>query len=279
VKSSVLTSFLVAAVTGFGLPAIAAAENAQGARLQGLAEGGHRSEAHQARNQYRNPLATLSFFGLTDDMAVVEIAPGGSGWYTEILAPFLRERGTYYAASYDPESEVEYQRRNTLRFEEKLAGQATLYDKTIVTVFSPPEKLDIAPADSVDMVLTFRNMHGWIRDGVADEVLAAAFRVLKPGGVLGIVQHRGDPAVPQDPKVASGYVNEDYAVSLVEAAGFRLAASAGINANPSDTRDHPEGVWTLPPTLELGDKDRARYVAIGESDRMTLKFVKPGGGH
>lgn len=243
--------------------------------LQALANGNHRAEGHRDRNVFRHPAETLAFFGLEDDMVVVEISPGGQGWYTEILAPFLKERGKLYAASYDPESSVEYFRVNAKRFSDKLAADPENYGKVIVTILAPPEKLDIAPAGSADMVLTFRNVHNWMRGGYVEEVFDAFYKVLKPGGILGVVQHRGDPNTPQDPSGVRGYVNEDYVIALVERAGFKLVDSSEINANPRDTKDHPEGVWMLPPSLRLGDKDRAKYVAIGESDRMTLKFVKP----
>jgi predicted methyltransferase len=204
----------------------------------------------------------------------VELSPGG-GWYTEILAPFLRDRGKLYAAGYDPKSEVDYYRKSAKRYADKLAANPAVYGKVVVTVLRPPDELAIAPDGSADMVLTFRNLHNWMGSGQAEAVLQAAYRALKPGGVFGVVAHRGDSSVEQDPKAASGYVNQDYAIALVESVGFKLVASAEINANPADTKKHPEGVWTLPPGFELGDVDRDKYAAIGESDRMTLKFVKP----
>ena len=246
-------------------------------RLQALADGPHRADGNASRNRSRHPVETLMFFGIRPDMTVVEVAPGGGGWYTEILSPFLRDVGRYYAANYDPVSPTEYYRRNARRFVDKLAGNLELYDHSIVTVFAPPAKTDIAPPDSADLVVTFRNVHNWfgVEDGAADAAFAAMFRALKPGGVLGVVQHRGDPTRPQDPSAESGYVREDTVIALAEKAGFRLDAKSEINANPRDTKDHPEGVWTLPPNLDLGDQDRDKYVEIGESDRMTLRFVKP----
>jgi len=246
-------------------------------RLRELAEAEHRQNGHAARNVYRHPTETLMFFGIQPDMTVVEMVPGGGGWYTEIIAPFLRESGRYYAANYDPVSSQEYYRRNARRFVDKLAENLELYDHTIVTVFAPPHKMDISPPGSADMVVTFRNVHNWL--GMGDEAPQAAFdamfRALKPGGVLGIVQHRQDPGNPQDPTGDSGYVREDVVIDYAEQAGFELAARSEINANPKDTKDYPEGVWTLPPNFELGDQDRDKYFAIGESDRMTLRFVKP----
>lgn len=242
--------------------------------LQAIADGDHRSVQHRARNQYRHPAETLVFFGIRDDMTVVEISPGGGGWYTEILAPFLRENGTLYAGNYDPDAEEKYYRRNSRTFSEKMAAQPDIYDKVRITVFDPPRKLEAAPAGSADMVVTFRNFHNWLGDGDEAAALRGMHTMLKPGGILGVVQHRGNPAAEQDPTAESGYVRQDHLIRLVEAAGFELVASSDINANPKDTKDHPEGVWTLPPNFDLGDVDRDKYAAIGESDRMTLKFVK-----
>ena len=140
----------------------------------------------------------------------------------------------------------------------------------------PREGSDVVPAGTLDMVVSFRNLHNWMANGDAAQVFATLYKALKPGGVLGIVEHRGNPAVPQDPKAKSGYVNEDFAIKLIEAQGFRLVATSQINNNPKDTKDYEQGVWTLPPSYRLGAKDHDKYAAIGESDRMTLRFVKPG---
>ena len=244
------------------------------AALQAAIASTHRPDADKARDQYRHPQETLTWFGIKDNLTVVEIWPGG-GWYTDILAPFLKERGTYYAAGLDPESEAEFARNGARRFKEKLAAKPDLFNQVKVTILAPPAKTDIAPEGSADLVLTFRNVHNWMANGQAEAVFAAMYRALKPGGILGVVEHRGNPAVPQDPKAASGYVNEDYVVKLAEGAGFQLTGRSEINANPKDTKDYPQGVWTLPPVLRLKDVDREKYLAIGESDRMTLKFVKP----
>ena len=243
-------------------------------KLSAIAEGEHRSQAQRARNHFRHPTETLAFFGIREDMTVVEISPGPKGWYTEILAPFLRDRGQLYAANFDPNSEEDFFRDAAKKFKEKLAADPSRYDKVTVTVFDPPKLIDAAPPGSADMVLTFRNFHNWIYEGSIEEALEGFSRMLKPGGVLGIVQHRGDPAVEQDPLADWGYVREDFLIDLVEKAGFEMVASSEVNANPKDTKDHPEGVWTLPPSYELGDVDREKYTTIGESDRMTLKFVK-----
>lgn len=236
------------------------------------ATGEHRADGHAARNQYRHPVETLMFFGLQPDMTVVEISPGGAGWYTEILAPFLRADGRYIAASYDPESDSDYYRRNASRFAEKLAAHAGIYDRAELAIFEPPKHLQPVAAGTADMVVTFRNTHNWVRRGQAEAAYQAFYDMLKPGGVLGVVQHRAPPGTDTDP--GKGYLTEAEVIALATAAGFRLQASSEINANPRDSADHPEGVWTLPPGLSLGDTDRDKYLAIGESDRMTLRFVK-----
>jgi predicted methyltransferase len=219
-----------------------------------------------ARDQYRHPVETLTFFGLKPDMTVVEIWPGG-GWYTDILAPYLHDHGKLYAAISSGENAAEYKK--------KLVDSPGRFGKVIVTQLDPPDKIQIAPAGSADMVVTFRNVHNWMRGGNGEAVFRAMYAALKPGGILGVEEHRGDPSKPQDPKAASGYVREDYVIKLAEEAGFILAGKSDINANPKDTKDYAEGVWTLPPSFRLGDVEKAKYLAIGESDRMTLKFIKP----
>ena len=235
------------------------------AALQAAIESSSRPAQEKARDRYRHPLQTLTFFGIKPDMTVVEIWPGG-GWYTAILAPYLKPHGKYYAAVAGQHSEG---------FRKKLADDPKLYGSVIVTELAPPKQVDIAPAGSADLVLTFRNVHNWMRGGYAQDVFNAMYKALKPGGILGVEEHRANPNAPQDPKASSGYVRQDYIVKLAQQAGFKLVADSEINANPRDSRDHPAGVWTLPPTLRLGDKDRDKYLAIGESDRMTLKFMKP----
>ncbi len=237
--------------------------------------GTHRSDANKARDQYRHPQQTLTFFGVTENMTVVEVWPGGGGWYTEILAPLLRDKGKLYAAHFDPDSKVAYFKKNYAKFQEKLKNHPQIYDQIAVTVLQPPGQVDIAPKGSADRVLTFRNVHNWIKAGQADAVFAAMFSALKAGGVLGVVEHRAAADGKQDEQAISGYVSEATVMALAEKAGFKLAEKSEINANTKDSHDHPEGVWTLPPTLRLQDTDRDKYLAIGESDRMTLKFVKP----
>jgi predicted methyltransferase len=241
--------------------------------LDNVLAAAHRS-ASAARDRYRHPKETLLFFGIRPDMTVVEIWPA-SGWYTEILAPFLRERGRLYAAHLDP-VEGEYARAAVDRFKSWLAQRPDLYDRVTVTALGGPGSTQqIAPPGSADLVVTFRNLHNWMAFGWEREALQAAFVALKPGGVLGIVDHRAKAGAARDPKAVSGYVDEDYAIELIESVGFRLAGRSEINANSRDSKDYEAGVWTLPPSYARGDEDRAKYAAIGESDRFTLKFIKP----
>jgi len=242
--------------------------------LAAIAGGSHRSAENIARNAARHPVGTLEFFGLQPGSTVVEIWPAG-GWYTEVIAPYVNDNGQYIAAHWDPDSETEFVRQGVKRFQDKLAAHPALYGNAKMTVLMPPEHLEIASPGSVDLVVTFRNIHNWMPRGMAGDIFAAMYEALKPGGVLGVVEHRGSPDVEQDPAAASGYVNEDHAIMLAEKAGFVLEAKSEINANPADTKDHEGGVWSLPPTLRMKDKDRDRYLAIGESDRFTLKFRKP----
>lgn len=229
-----------------------------------------RSPADVARDKARHPLQELTFFGLEPTQTVVELWPGG-GYWTEILGPYLAERGHYYAAV-PPSTDSE--NAGTLKWRSRYVDHPEHYGKIMVTTLGPGH-FDIAPPNSADLVLTFRNLHNWMDGGYAGEALAACYRALKPGGILGIEEHRGRNDRPQDPKAASGYVRQDYAIALAKKAGFELVGSSEINANPRDTKDWPSGVWTLPPTLALGDKDRARYMAIGEADNFVLKFRKP----
>jgi len=242
----------------------AAGVQAQGADpLKAAIAAGHRTVGNAARDVYRHPYETLSFFGIKPTDTVVELAPGG-GWYTEILAPYLREQGQLYAAD-----------GGGVRLKAKMDSMA-VYGKVRITSFDPAKgALDIAPPGSADAVLTFRNVHNWMDAGKAQDVFNAAFKALKPGGTLGVEEHRLPALRSQDAKAGTGYVHEATVVQFAEAAGFKLAGRSEVNANPKDTADHPDGVWTLPPTYALKDKDRAKYQAIGESDRMTLKFVKP----
>lgn len=244
--------------------------SAQTQKLAEVISGPHRSEKHRARDPFRHPLETLTFFELRDDMTVVEIWPGG-GWYTEILAPFLKEKGQLYAAGFDPQSSVPYFKKSAIRFKEKIESNPAHFGEVKLTTLQPPKKLNIAPPESVDRVLTFRNVHNWTQSGVADKVFEAIYHALKPGGILGVVEHRGSASTPAE----SGYVPEQTVIRLAQEAGFKLLGKSELNANPNDSKDHPKGVWTLPPTLRMKTLNRDHYLAIGESDRMTIKFLKP----
>lgn len=266
---------LIAALTVIACAAAPATANIQ-QRLESALQGEHRAANNVTRDKYRHPAETLQFFGLRPDMTVVEIWPGG-GWYSEILAPALRDSGRYYAAGYDPDApdQPAYRARSYKAYEAKLAKHPQAYDQVQVTRLNLPDASTIAPAGSADMVLTFRNTHSFLRAGQAEAMFDLFYSTLKPGGILGVVQHRAAPGTSLDDMKRSGYVTEQQVIDLARAAGFVLTGRSEINANPADTRDHPEGVWTLPPSLRLGDTDREKYLAIGESDRMTLRFIKP----
>jgi predicted methyltransferase len=229
-----------------------------------------RSPASVARDKARHPVEELTFFGLSPKMTVIELWPGG-GYWTDILGPYLAPGGHYTVALSPPEGEGD---TGPARLRARLAAQKDRLG-TIHETLLGSGHFDIAPANSVDLILTFRNLHNWMDDGYADQALTACFTALKPGGILGIEEHRGRSDVPQDPKAASGYVRQDYAIALAKKAGFILVGSSEINANPRDTKDWPKGVWTLPPALAEGEKDRAKYIAIGEADNFVLKFQKP----
>jgi len=236
--------------------------------LDGILAGNHRSDANRARDAHRHPKETLEFFGVKPTSTVVEIWPGG-GWYTEVLSPYLRGKGSYVAAF--PAQSV----KGLQNFKDKLATRPELYDKTAIVPLGVPDKLNIRPEGGADFVLTFRNVHNWIKDDLADKFFAAFYDALKPGGVLGVVEHRAKPGTTLKESGESGYMTEAWVIERATAAGFKLDAKSEVNANPKDTKDYKKGVWTLPPTLAEKDLDRAKYVAIGESDRMTLRFIKP----
>ncbi|WP_143071254.1 class I SAM-dependent methyltransferase [Nitrosomonas cryotolerans] len=246
-------------------------------QLNDMVNAPHRETTSQ-RDHYRHPLETLTFFDIQQDMTVVEIWPGTHGWYTEILAPYLRKKGKLYAAHFNANSTSPFYRDSRKQFLDKLRVSPDFYDKVTITSFNPPSYVDIAPAGSADRVLTFRNIHNWYMRGGGDERVLAAFsafyRALKPGGILGVVEHRLPDTRPESDQEGSGYLRENYVIRLAEQAGFRLLAKSNINANPTDSTNHPKGVWTLPPTLRLGELQRDHYLSIGESDRMTLKFIK-----
>ncbi|MEQ9564052.1 MAG: methyltransferase [Woeseiaceae bacterium] len=265
----------------FCMPFTVSADDLDAVTSQALTaaiEGDHRSDENKARDKYRHPRETLAFFGFRSDMTVVEIWPGG-GWYTEILAPALSERGKLYAAQYGVNPPFSYQRRYFGGFMTKMGSNPDVYRNVQVTALDFPYELRVAPAGSADLVVTFRNVHNWAGEGYGEDAMKLGYRAmfdaLKPGGVLGIVDHRWPDAANEDPAANNGYISEARVIRDAEAAGFRFVARSEINSNPKDTRDYPEGVWTLPPSLALGDTDADKYLAIGESDRMTLKFIKP----
>lgn len=271
-----LTKLTPVAIAAFAflVPQVQADHHGEAMSLAQLADSEHRSAANTSRNGARNPVETLEFFGLKPDMTVIEILPGG-GWYTEILAPYLRDEGKFYAAHFSPNASTSYMPPALGRFESKMAANPELYGKTIVRHLNPPHETAIAPPASADMAMTFRNVHNWIMAGQQNEFFDAFYAALKPGGVLGVVEHRAKPGSSMEVMQTTGYVTEAYVKELAAAAGFEFAGSSEVNANPKDGTDYPAGVWTLPPTYQLGDENRATYTEIGESDRMTLKFVKP----
>lgn len=228
-----------------------------------------RTVANKERDSYRHPLETLNFLGLQPRMTVIEVSPG-AGWYSEILIPYLAPQGKYIAAAVPVTVYAGGQ-----KFVDYVNHTPEFQGKTTVADFAPPKFVNIAEANSVDLVLTFRNVHNWMPSGSEAAAFKAFYSALKPGGILGLVEHRADPKMKEDPKAKSGYVSEKQVIRFAQAAGFRLVKKSEINANPKDTKDYQKGVWTLPPTYTEGDKDRAKYAAIGESDRMTMKFQKP----
>ena len=251
--------------------------------IQDSVEGDWRSEANQARDPWRNPSETLAFFGLEPGMTVVEASPG-RGWYTEIIAPYShRNAGRFLAAGFPKDDERQYAKRSRQNFKDNFADRPDLYGPIEVTELSGKAG-SVAPGGSADMILTFRNVHNWVPAGTADALFAEFFRALRPGGVLGVVDHRLPPGMTADPDLSTGYIHESTVIQIAENAGFVLEESSEINRNKADTADHPYGVWTLPPTALSApfreapdpDFDRAAYDTIGESDRFTLRFRKPG---
>jgi predicted methyltransferase len=258
------------AVVAFALPALCQAAPVDPALAAAIASPA-RSPNFVARDAARHPADELSFMGLKPSMTVVELWPGG-GYWTEILGAYLAPQGHYYLAiesSGDAEEDA-----MTAKLKGRIAAQGDRFGKINETVLGP-KQFDIAPAGSADLVLTFRNLHNWMDGGYADQVIAACFKALKPGGILGIEEHRGRNDKPQDPKAKDGYVRQDYAIALFKKAGFKVLGSSEINANPKDTKDWVDGVWTLPPTLSQKDKDREKYLAIGEADNFVMTFQKP----
>lgn len=276
-KKTPVTRILLGLAATLLLAPVASADHHGGATALSLADlsvGAHRSATNIARNEFRHPVETLEFFGLQPNMTVIEILPS-TGWYTEIIAPYVRDHGKFYAAHFSPNATASYMAPNLRAFEAKITAEPELYGRVTVRHLNPPHEVAIAPPASADMALTFRNVHNWIMAGQEREFFATFFTALKPGGVLGVVEHRAKPDAGMDVMRTSGYVTEAYVIQLATEAGFEFVGSSEINANAKDMTVHPEGVWTLAPNYRLGDTDRAKYAEIGESDRMTLKFVKP----
>ena len=250
------------------------------ARLTELAEDPARGAANLHRNQYRNPVETLLFFGIEPQMSVLELWPV-RGWYTEILAPFVKDQGQLTIATFRQDlgnradAKMQFWARLSSRLEQRIDEQSEHFGPVRRIVLDPPQLLP-KPADAqFDMVLSFRNVHIWNQQGHLLATLEQLYRVLKPGGVLGMVEHRAAKVTELTSVASEGYTDEAYLIAVAERVGFQLVASSEINANPRDTKDHPKGVYTLPPTLALGLERRDYYLSIGESDRMTLKFIKP----
>lgn len=227
-----------------------------------------RTESFKLRDQYRHPEETIAFFQIKPNMTVIELSPG-SGWYTEIFANYLHEPGNLIAAHFDANSTRAYFKNSRIKFEQKISASPMYKNVSIVDLSS-----NLAPKESVDAVVTFRNLHNWLGQQMED-IFSASYRSLKPGGLFGIVEHRANKGTSLENMKKTGYVTEEYAIAIAKKHGFELVATSEINANPKDTKDHPRGVWTLPPTLRLKDADKDKYLSIGESDRMTLLFRKP----
>ena len=251
------------------------ANDLMAAKLDQVLAGSWRSDKNKARDEYRHPKQTLEFFGVKPSDTLIEITPGG-GWYAEILAPLLKGSGTYIAAVGKPTKPQGEAAQDKSALQKLFEGNATEFDDAKSVEFDSKAPSLGAPA-SADVVLTFRNVHNWVMADTAPLMFKAFFDVLKPGGTLGVVDHRAAADADLDKIKKSGYLPQDYVVKLATDAGFKLVAQSEINANAKDTKDYEKGVWTLPPTLTLGDQDKDKYVAIGESDRMTLKFEKPQG--
>ncbi|WP_289118015.1 methyltransferase [uncultured Idiomarina sp.] len=276
-----MVSLLALSACDSGPKSSAPASTEQGApiTLESAVNHKDRTPAYVERDQFRHPKETLEFFELEPSITVVEIWPGG-GYYSEILAPYLAEEGRFYAAHFPEDTQSDYYQRSLNKFKERLTSEA-VFGNVELTQFAPltPLETDIAPPNSADRILTFRNLHNWYMSG-GEEAVLSAFRqfhqALIPDGILGVVDHRLPESADDGAMENSGYIKESWVIGLAEQAGFELVESSEINANPKDTADHPNGVWNLPPTLNVEDGDDAEiYKAIGESDRFTLKFRKP----
>jgi len=242
--------------------------------LSEAAFGEHRSANNIARNNFRNPVQTLGFFQIRKDMTVVELWPGSSGWYTEILAPYLKDEGLLYTLNFDGSTGLDYFERGAKRFEDMLNSNPAMFEKVINMPLMPPKVIPSIQSGRVDLVLTFRNMHNWLMRGMEQDVLSFVYSILKPNGIFGVVAHRSRDDQLGQAGASTGYLGQSFVIDLVESFGFKLVETSGINLNLKDSTDHPKGVWSLPPRLRLGDENKELYAKIGESNRMTLKFVK-----
>lgn len=273
-KYRALVVLLASCLGGISLSVQASCANdAEGNLDTAILQAEHRTPEFVLRDQYRHPLETLEFFDVKPGMTVVEIWPG-KGWYTEILAPYVGQ-GRLYAAHFPTGVGVDYYDKNHALFVNKLEANPAAYGKVIQATFDPKRDQLTVPEGSADRVLTFRNVHNWLRSESEAAAFELFFKALKPNGILGVVEHRAAAGTDWDAMKTSGYMTEQYVIDLAQKAGFVLEAKSEINSNSNDTKNHPKGVWTLPPSLRLGDQDRDKYLAIGESDRMTLKFRKP----
>jgi predicted methyltransferase len=252
---------------------LAAAED-----LESVLQSKHRSDKSIARDQYRHPKQTIEFFGTKPTDHVLEMWPG-TGWYSEILAPYVKEKGKFTAVTfaldnlYSDDKRDAYWSKTAIKYKEKMSDKA-LYGDITFNEFAPPQKFQCAEPNTIDVAYVVRTMHIWDEQGILLQGLESIHQALKPGGVLAVVQHRGTESTSIGSTAGEGYLDERYVVKVAKKAGFELVASSEINANALDTKDHPRGVYALPPTLAMGKKDKGKYQAIGESDRMTLKFVK-----
>lgn len=271
------TLCLAALVTA---PAIASTPARVKTALEKAIDGPQRTPAYKTRDRYRHPLGTLEFFGIRPGMHVVEVLPGG-GWYTQILAPFLHDHGHLTEATPPMTSPSAFSRKMAARYKAKLAADPAVYGRVTLEPFEPPSYMGLGAPDSADMIVTFRNMHdlmyanvhGTISDAIAERFFRSAYQALKPGGILGIVAHRAPARMSPRQSFKLGRLPQKFVIDEAERAGFKLAGTSEVNANPRDPGNFP--VWYLPPSLARGQTDRARYKAIGEADNMTLRFVKP----
>lgn len=257
------------------MPPSAQADDELTALLDDAIDAPHRSEDHRARDRYRHPKETMMFFGLRPEMTVIEISPG-AGWYTEILGPVLRKKGRLIAAVPVLAADApDTMKRRDRAFSEMIASDPILYGSTRVHNFDAAHPI-FSEDGEADLIVTFRNVHNWAKSGDIEPMFSAFFSSLKSGGVLGVVEHRARPGTTTEKQITSGYMTEDYVIGAAQRAGFQLAARSEINSNPLDSTDHPGGVWNLPPSLRgVPAREIQKYLDIGESDRMTLRFTKP----